>query len=127
MVLSVMRIQEVLYSIGTQMVRGDPMMISLVALIKRVVEEMALRQRGRYPHATGSLAIGCNTLWVDDGPLMFLGEYSKGIPFLLIHKKEKGELIIKIPKGRGFIKLFFKALKVVILVFPNNRVRFVVF
>lgn len=41
---------------------------------------------------------------------MFLSEYSKGIPFLFMHKKEKGNLI-GYPRAGGFIKLSIKALK----------------
>lgn len=95
------------------MVRRDHM-TSLVALTKRALARMALRWGRGYPHATGSLAagrnslwdlaVGCDTLWADDGPLMLLGEHSEGIPFLLINQKVKGELTMKISKGRGFIK-----------------------
>lgn len=42
---------------------------------------------------------------------IFWGEYSKGIPFPLTCKEEKGEVILRISKGGGFINLFFKAPK----------------
>ena len=42
---------------------------------------------------------------------MFWGEYSKGIPFLPIYKKEKEDLIIGIPRADGFIRLSFMAMK----------------
>ena len=48
---------------------------------------------------------------------MFLGEYPKGIPFLFIHKKEKGDLIIGMSTAGGFIKLSTRALKPVIVFF----------
>lgn len=42
--------------------------------------------------------VGCNTLWVNDGPV-FLGEYFKGILVRLIYREEKGKLIW-ISKGK---------------------------
>lgn len=32
---------------------------------------------------------------------MFLGEHSKGIPFPITYREEKGELMIRVTKGRG--------------------------
>lgn len=44
------------------MVKGDPMIISSVALSKRIVAVRALRQGG-----IAILVVGYNTLWLDDG------------------------------------------------------------
>lgn len=93
---------------GRRLVKGDPVIISSVVLSKRSVAGMALRQRGSLCHRVQSLAIISYELMMDP---MFLDEYSKDIPFLLIYKEEKGELMIKCPSTRGFVKLFFKVPK----------------
>ena len=51
---------------------------------------------------------------------MFLGEFPKSILFLFIYEKEKGNLTIGMPKGSGFIKLSFKALKAVLSGFAHK-------
>ena len=79
------------------MVKWNATMIFSVALTKRAVGLMALRHKG-ISMPQGPVA-GCNILCVDGVPCV-LGENHKGIPFLFIHKKEKGNLIIEKPKGR---------------------------
>ena len=78
-----------------QMVKGDATMIFLVASPKRSVAIMALKQGG-IPAPQGPVA-GYNIPCVDDSPPV-LGEYTKGVPFLFIYKKEKENLIIEVPK-----------------------------
>ena len=49
-----------------------------------------------------------------------LGDYPRGIPFFCIYKKEKGDLIIWIPKDRWDHQTIFKAFKFMSPVLPQN-------
>ena len=71
------------------MAKENPTAIFSEALTKRAVAVI--------PYGSGAIPI-------------FGSEYPKTIPSLPIYKKEKGDLIIGIPRTNGFIRLFFKAM-----------------
>ena len=83
-------------------------MIFSVALTKREVPVMDPRQGG-IPIPQRPVA-GYNTLWVNSSPHV-LGEYPKSILFLVIYKKEKGNLIIEMSKDRQIHQLLLQGLK----------------
>lgn len=76
---------RLLYGVQRCLKGGDPSVISSVALTKRAGAVMALSQGD--PHTAMVV-------------LMFLGAYSRDFPFFLIHRKEKGDLIVGMPTDR---------------------------
>lgn len=87
----------------------------IMALTRRAVAGMALRQGGApMPQGPGGAILPYGSTVV-----LILGEYPKGIPFLFIYLKEKGDVIRGSPKAGGFIECSFTALKAMsVLFFP---------
>ena len=83
----------------------------------REVAAMALSHWGALSHWVHAIVTADSSIPGVCGDPMFLSECPKGIPFLVLHKNKKGNLIGCLRAG-GFIKLTFKPLKAVILILP---------
>lgn len=87
-------------------------MILLLALTKRAVAVLTLRQEDfSLCHGWCPVA-GSNTMWFMVVPT-FLGEYSQGhsLPFIFLYKREKGNLLIGLPKGKWVNQILLQCFK----------------